>query len=151
MKNKVVVSRKVLALLGEDTERELDLLNGCIYRTEDRHYLHRMLGKINGTLMRYVTKRSLSQKELQEIISDQIAAPLVALGFLEYVTESTPKFNLNIVVDSYGELIRVLVDGDFGKQVYDTSVICKEKSLQENIYRIIGMYMQGEFLARYSK
>ena len=140
MKNKVVVSRKVLALLGEDTERELDLLNGCIYRTEDRHYLHRLLGKINGTLMRYVTKRSLSQKELQELISDQIAAPLVALGFLEYVTESATRFNLNIVVDSYGELIRVVVDGDFGKQVYDTSVIRKESSLQENIYRIIGMY-----------
>ena len=141
MRNKqVVVSHKVLSLLGEDTDRVMDTLDGCVYRTEDRHYLHRTLGKLNEHLLRYVTRHPIKQKALQEMISEQQVAPLIALGFLEYATSPNKVFNLSLVVDEYGELLRVVVDGSEGKAVFEKDVIIPTLSLQDNVYRMIGLY-----------
>ena len=54
VRNRVVrVSQKARALLGETEVRELVTIDGDIYRTDDRHYLHRLLGRFSEPLLRF--------------------------------------------------------------------------------------------------
>ena len=152
VRNRTVrVSQKVRALLGETEEREFSTIDGAIFRTEDRHYLHRLLGKLNEPLLRFLTAYPISQKELQETISAQQCEPLVALGFLEYASEATSSVVeqnviVRMVVGKTGTVESIIVTEASTNHVASVSVpvACKKMKVEDFIWHAVGeFYKKG--------
>lgn len=153
VRNRTVrVSQKVRALLGENEVREFATIDGAIYCTEDRHYLHRLLGKLNEPLLRFLTAYPISQKELQETISAQQCEPLVALGFLEYASEVTSSVVeqqnviLRVVVGKTGTMESIIVTDSSTNRVASVPVpvACKKMKVEDFIWHAVGeFYKKG--------
>lgn len=140
MNKKLVVSHKVLALLGEEESRVIDTLDGEIYRTEERHYLHVLFGRINKALMPYATKHPISNKAVQELVSARRVEPLIALGLMEYATSPCKPFDLHLIVDENGTLLRVEMKDGNGVCHRDSGVLNRAMNVQDFIYRCIGTF-----------
>ena len=140
MHEKLLVNPKILSFLGEEESRELSALDGCIYDKEDRHYLHILVGKLGDHLIKYVCKYNLKNKELQTLISEQDAQALIRAGILVRATSPGRVFDIKLVVDDYGNLIRAELENNLGKRVFEERVLNKEMKLQDFIYRCIGQY-----------
>ena len=142
MSKKVVVSHKVLALLDEDEVREISTLDGEMYDTADRHYLHRVLGKLGDNLIRFVTKRGVTNKEVQTLVSARRCEPLVAMGLLEYVPSACQTLDVHFVVDGEGTLVGIEMKNKYGIWRPHNDLINRTMNAQDFLYRCIGRYYQ---------
>ena len=149
MRNRTVrVHQNILALLGEEERVELHTLGGELYRTEERHYLHRLLGRLNKVLLSIATKAKIDQKQLQELISARAVAPLVALGFLEYATpepvKHTATFVLRLAVDEQGGLLSGVIDDTEHTAVIQIPANYRNMTVEQLIFQSLGkFYKQG--------
>jgi len=140
MNETLLVNPKILALLGEEDGKEISALDGCIYDKDDRHYLHIIVGKLGDHLIKYVTKYQLKNKDIQALISDQEVQPLIRAGILVRATSPGRVFDIKLVVDDYGNLVRTELTNNLGKTVIEGRGANKEMKLQDFIYRCIGQY-----------
>lgn len=140
MNKKIVVNRTVLALLGEEESREIDTMDGVIFRTEDRHYLHRIFGRLGKKLLPFATRHPISNQAVQELVSAQRCEPLVALGLVDYATSPCRVFDLHLIVDDIGKLMRVEMTDEDGNRRTDDSVLLRTMEVQDFIYRCIGKF-----------
>lgn len=140
MNKKLLVNHKVLALLGEDESREIDTMNGIIFRTEDRHYLHLLFGRLGKNLLPFATKHPISNKAVQELVSEQRCEPLIALGLMDYATSPCKCFDLHLIVDDSGTLMRVEMTDERGVRRTDDGVLNRTMEVQDFIYRCIGKF-----------
>ena len=135
-----LVNPKILSLLGEEESRELSALDGFLCDKDDRHYLHIIVGKLGDHLIRYVCKYNLKNKDIQALISEQEVQPLIRTGILVRATSPSRVFDIKLVVDNFGNLIRSEIDNGSGKRVLDGSTANKDLNVQDFIYRLIGQY-----------
>ncbi|MBO5416769.1 MAG: hypothetical protein J6A83_09090 [Clostridia bacterium] len=140
MHKNYLVNPKILSLLGEEESRELSAIDGCLYDKQDRHYLHRLVGRLGDELIKYVTRYSVKKKDIQALISEQDADALVRAGVLVRENKAPTVFDIKLVVDEYGNLIRSEIDNGSGKRVLDGSTANKDLNVQDFIYRLIGQY-----------
>lgn len=135
-----LVNPKILSLLGEEESRELSAIDGCLYDKKDRHYLHVLVGRLGESLIKYVTRYSVKNKDIQELISEQDVNALIRVGVLVRENKAPTVFDIKLVVDEYGNLIRSEIDNGSGKRVLDGSTANKDLNVQDFIYRLIGQY-----------
>lgn len=139
---KLSVSKRVLTLLGAEglTISECD---GEMYDREERHMLHMLLGKLGEKLLPYAVipkaSKTINQKMLQAYISDRNVDPLIRLGLLEYVDVPDKAFDLHLIVDERGSLLRVEMSNNDGSKKFQTT-LDRNMSVQDFVYHCIGKF-----------